>query len=147
MEEARNDSSMASGESQEQKTEVILEAHRNKTKVHFATLMIDICHLKKRGVGNKIAELQRQSRASRRHCKRWFRLLCSIHRARFICVTNDCLESNGCYCKITRLRRTSAADAVSAYIQVKLEDAPRLFEIPELECPDLWIRLPRHKMA
>ena len=38
-----------------------------------------------------------------------------------------------------------AADAVSAYTQVKLEDAPRLLKIPKSECPDVWIRLSRHK--
>ena len=26
-----------------------------------------------------------------------------------------------------------------------MEDAPRLFRIAKSECPDLWIRLPRHK--
>ena len=39
-----------------------------------------------------------------------------------------------------------AADAVSAYYtQVKMEDAPTLFKIPKSECPDIWIRLPKHK--
>ena len=38
-----------------------------------------------------------------------------------------------------------AADAVSAYTQVKMEDAPTLLKIPKSECPDTWIRLPRHK--
>ena len=38
-----------------------------------------------------------------------------------------------------------AADAVSAYTQVKLQDAPRLLKIPRSECPDVWIRLPRRK--
>ena len=38
-----------------------------------------------------------------------------------------------------------AADAVSAYTQVKMEDAHKLFKIPKSECPDIWIRLPRHK--
>ena len=38
-----------------------------------------------------------------------------------------------------------AADAVSAYTQVKLEDAPGLLRILKSECPDLWIRLTRHK--
>ena len=37
-----------------------------------------------------------------------------------------------------------AADAVSAYTQVKMEDAPRLLKIPKSECPDIRIRLPRH---
>ena len=38
-----------------------------------------------------------------------------------------------------------AADAVSAYNQVKMEDAHKLLKIPESECPEIWIRLPRHK--
>ena len=38
-----------------------------------------------------------------------------------------------------------AADAVSASTQVKLQDAPRLLNSPKSECPDVWIRLPRHK--
>ena len=38
-----------------------------------------------------------------------------------------------------------AADAVSAYTQVKMDDAHNLLKIPKSECPDIWIRLPRHK--
>ena len=38
-----------------------------------------------------------------------------------------------------------AADAVSAHTQVKMEGAPRLLRNPKSECPDVWIRLPRHK--
>ena len=38
-----------------------------------------------------------------------------------------------------------AADAVSAYSQVKTEDAPTLLKIPKSECPGIWIRLPKHK--
>ena len=38
-----------------------------------------------------------------------------------------------------------AADAENAYTQVKMEDAPILLKIPNSECPDIWIRLPRHK--
>ena len=38
-----------------------------------------------------------------------------------------------------------ATDAVSAYTQAKLEDAPRLLKSPKSECPDVWIRLARHK--
>ena len=34
-----------------------------------------------------------------------------------------------------------AADTVSAYTQVKLENAPRLLKVPKSECPDVWIRL------
>ena len=38
-----------------------------------------------------------------------------------------------------------AADAVSACTQIKMEDAPKLWKNPKSECPDIWIRLPRHK--
>ena len=38
-----------------------------------------------------------------------------------------------------------AADAVSAYTQVKIEDAHKLLKISKSECPDIWIRLPRHE--
>ena len=38
-----------------------------------------------------------------------------------------------------------AADAVSAYTQVIMEEAPKLLTIPKSECPDIWTRLPRHK--
>ena len=38
-----------------------------------------------------------------------------------------------------------ATDAVSAYTQVKMEDAQKLLKIPKSECPDIWIRLPLHK--
>ena len=40
---------------------------------------------------------------------------------------------------------SQAADAVSAKTQIKMEDAPRLLKIPKSECPDIWIRPPRHK--
>ena len=37
------------------------------------------------------------------------------------------------------------ADAISAYTQVKMEDAPSSLKISKSECPDIWICLPRHK--
>ena len=40
-----------------------------------------------------------------------------------------------------------AADAVSEYTQEKMEVANKFLKIPKSECPDIWIRLPRHKMA
>ena len=35
-----------------------------------------------------------------------------------------------------------AADAASAYNQVKMQDAPKFLKIPKSECSDIWIRLP-----
>ena len=64
-------------ESQKVFFEVILEAQRDKKKVHFATLM-DMCHLKKCGVGTQITQVRRQSRAPGRHCERRLWSLCSV---------------------------------------------------------------------
>ena len=33
-----------------------------------------------------------------------------------------------------------AADAVSAYTQIKMEDAPSLLRIPKSECPDIYCK-------
>ena len=30
-------------------------------------------------------------------------------------------------------------------LRSKIEKAPQLLKIPKSECPDMWIRLPRHK--
>ena len=34
---------------------------------------------------------------------------------------------------------------LSACTPLKMEDAPSLLKIPKSECPDIWIRLPKHK--
>ena len=44
------------------KKEVILEAQRDKKKVHVASL-VDVCLLKKCGMRSKNTEVERQSRA------------------------------------------------------------------------------------
>ena len=38
-----------------------------------------------------------------------------------------------------------ANDVVSAHTLVKMSDASRLLELPETECPTVWITLPRHR--
>ena len=47
--------------------------------------------------------------------------------------------------RLPGLRRTSRRRSISLH-PVKMEDAPRLLKIPKSECPDIWIRLPRHKV-
>ena len=76
----------------------ILEAQRDKRKGHFATLM-DICHLKN-------AELEPTLQKSKGRVV--LRSRCSLYWTGLVCVPNDCRKSNGWYCKITRLRRTSS---------------------------------------
>ena len=42
-------------------------------------------------------------------------------------------------------RDGQAADAVSAFTQVKMGDASKLLRFPRSECTDLWIRIPQHR--
>ena len=93
---------------------------------------------RKRGVRTQIAEIQRQSRDSVKDD--------SGANAAF---TEQCWSASQMIAAkvmdvIARLPDCDgqAADAVSAYIQIKLECAPRLLKIPNSECPDFWIRLP-----
>ena len=125
------------------KKEVIDEARTSGAKVHFASLM-DICHLKN-------AELEAK------HQK---------YKGRVV-LRGDIVKDDSGFCAVFTEEGSSAsqmtaakvmdiisrlpgcegqaADAVSAYTQVKTEDAPKLMKIHKSECPDIWIRLPRHK--
>ena len=125
------------------KKEVIDEARTSGAKVHFASLM-DTCHLKN-------AELEAK------HQK---------YKGRVVLRGDVVKDDSGSYAVFTEQGSSAsqvtaakvmgiisrlpgcagqAAAAVSASTQVKMEDAPKLLKIPESECPDIWIRLPRHK--
>ena len=65
-------------------------------------------------------------------------------------------EQGKCACQMTTAKvmdviarlpgcAREAADAVSAYTQVKMKDAPKLLKHPKSECQDVGICLPRHK--
>ena len=119
---------------------MIDEARTKGGKVHFASLM-DICHLKN-------AELDAK------HQK---------YKGRVVLRGDIVKDNSGSYAVFTEQRSSAsqmtaakvmdiisrlpgcdgqAADGVSAYTQVKMEDDPKLLKS---ECPDIWIRLPRHK--
>ena len=125
------------------KSEVIDEARSKGAQVHFASLM-DICHLKN-------AELEAQ------HQK---------YKGRVVLRGDTVKDDSGSYAVFTEQGSSAsqmtaaklmdiisrlpgcagqAADAVSAYNEVKMQDAPKLLKIPKSECPDIWIRLSRHK--
>ena len=125
------------------KKEVIDEARTKGAKFHFASLM-DICHLKN-------AELEAKHQQ---------------YKGRVVLRGDIVKDDSGSYAVFTdqgssASQMTAAivmdimsrlpgcagqtADAVSAYTQVKMEDAHKLLKIPKSECPDIWIRLPRHK--
>ena len=48
-------------------------------------------------------------------------------------------------CRLLGCAAGQAVDAISAYTRVTMEDAPKLLKNHKSECPDIWIRLPRHK--
>ena len=124
------------------KNEVITEARNEGRKVHFASLM-DLCHLKN-------SELEPQFQK---------------YKARVV-LRGDIVKDDSGSCAVFTEQGSSAsqmaaakvvdilsrlpgcagqaADAVSAYTQVKMEDAPSLLKIAKSECPDIWIRLPKH---
>ena len=125
------------------KKEVIDEAKTSGATVYVASLM-DICHLKN-------AELEAK------HQK---------YKGRVVLRDDIVKDDSGSYAVFTEQGSSAsqmtaakimdtisrlpgcdgqAADAVSAYTQVKMEDAHKLLKIPKSECPDIWIRLPRHK--
>ena len=122
---------------------MIDEARTKGARVHFASLM-DICHLQN-------AELETKA---------------SKHKGRVVLRGDIVKDGSGSYAVFTEQGSSAsqmtaatvmdiisrlpgcdgqAADAISAYIQVKMEDASKLLKIPKSECPDIWIRLPRHK--
>ena len=125
------------------KSEVIDEARTKGAKVHFASLM-DICHLKN-------AELETK------HQKYKGRVVLRGDIVKDDFVSYAVFTEQGSSASqmtaakvmdiISRLPGCAgrAADAVSANTLVKMEDAPKLLKIPKSECPDMWIRLPRHK--
>ena len=123
----------------EGKKEVIDETRMSGATFHFASLM-DICHLKNAELETKHQKIRRSSCTRRRHCERWFWILCSIHWTGIISISNDGGKSH----RLPKCAR-QAADAVSACTQVNMEDAPKLLKIPKSACPDIWVRLPKHK--
>ena len=127
------------------KKEVIDEARKEGRKVHFASLM-DICHLK-----NTELETKHQK-----------------YKGRVVLQGDIANDDSGSYAVFTEQGSSAsqmtaakvmdiiarlpgcagqAADAVSAYTQVKMEHVPKSWKIPKSECPDIWIRLPRHKWS
>ena len=112
------------------KKEVIKEIRAEK--FHFASLM-DLCHHKNSELEPQHQKIQRQSCAPRWHCARWFRIirqyLLNCYRLHPKMTAAEVMDIKsrlpGC--------AGQAADAVSAYTQVKMEDAPKLLKIPKSE--------------
>ena len=56
----------------------------------------------------KEPKIQRSSCTPRRHCERWFWILCSIYWMKIISITNDSGKSHGYHVQIAWLRRRSS---------------------------------------
>ena len=121
------------------KKEVIDKARTTGAKVNFASLM-DICHLKN-------AELEAKHQKYKGQV---------VLRGDIVKDDSGFTEQGSSASQMTAAKVMDiisklpgcdgqAADAVSAETKVKMEDAHKLLKIPKSECPDIWIRLPRHK--
>ena len=122
---------------------MIDEARTKGEKVHFASLM-DICHLKN-------AELEAKHQKYKGRVVLRGDIVKDDSGSYAVCTEQGSSASQVTAAKvvdiISRLPECAgqAADAVSAYTQVKMEDSSKLLKIPKSKCPDIWIRLPRQK--
>ena len=105
------------------KKEVVLEAQRDKKNVQFATLIGGRVVLRGDIVEEAFAVFTEQGSSASQ-----------MTAAKVMDVIARLPNCDG-----------EEADAVPAYTQAKMEDAPRLLRIPKSECMSIfsWIRLPR----
>ena len=126
------------------KREVIQEAPKERRTVHFATLM-DICHLKnadkeqtfQKCKGRVVLPNDNVENDSSGSCVVFTEKGSSAPPMTVAKVMEVIARLPGC--------AGQAADAISAYTQVKMKDAPQILKIPKSECPDIWMCLPRHE--
>ena len=136
MEKVLDNSSMANGKSRVRK-DVMLEAQTEEKKVHSAALM-DILSPPKHGVSTP-------------SCKNTMTESCSVVKLWQTTLGPSQFLLNRVRGRPTWLPQKwwdvvarlpdcdgQAADAVSAYTQLELENTPRLFKIRESGCPDMW---------
>ena len=96
------------------------------------------------GVGANSRSTKEELCFERRHCERRVWSLCSIYWTGLTSVTSDGRKSNGCYCSTARLRRTTSWRNIGGHPSEN-GGCSKLLKIPKSECPDIWIRLPKHK--
>ena len=122
---------------------MIAEARNEGRTVHFASSM-DLCHLKN-------SELEPQFQK---------------YKGRVVLRGDIVTDDSGSYAVFTEQGSSAsettaakvvdiisrlpgcagqAADAITAYNQVKMEDGPSLLKVLTSECPDIWTLPPKHK--
>ena len=97
------------------------------------------------GARTSVSEIQRSSCTPWWYCKRRFRVLRSIHWTRIISISNDSSWNHGYHFQKARMRRTSSGRSISFVPKKKLKMLTNCWNFSKSECPDIWIRLPRHK--
>ena len=116
---------------------------KTKKKVHFATL-VDNCHLKNAKLEPKFKKYTGRVVLRGDTVKDDSRAYAVLTEQGSSASQMTAAEVTDVIARLPDFDE-QAADAISAYTQVKLEDDPRLLEIPKSECPYIWIRLPHHK--
>ena len=97
------------------KQEVIEQAQKEGTTVHFATLM-DLCNFKKKSDWATRSKIHRRTCCTTwRRCGRWLRFVWSFHRAGILRVTHVRRQCSGCDFQTSRMRRTSKWCSVCQY--------------------------------
>ena len=126
------------------KNGVIVEARNECRTVHFASLM-DICHLENSELEpnfqkfkDRVAHRGDSVRDDSSSYAVFTEQGSSASQTTAAKVINVIARLPGC--------AGQAAEAISAYTHVKMKDDPSLLKIPKSECPDIWIRLPKHKL-
>ena len=124
------------------KKEVILEAHRDKKKVHFASLT-DICHIKN-------AELEPKYQKYKGRVVLRGDLVKDDSGAHAALTEQPPSASQMTAAKVMDViagRPDCAGQAADAVSQGRMEDAPKLLKIPRSQRPNARTRLPPHKVA
>ena len=106
MGEAGKDSGVGHSTSQKQ----IRGDRWSKDEGHKTSFCIINGHMssEKCWIGGKAPKIQRSSCTPRRHCERWFWILCSIHWTRITGISSDSSKSHGYHIQTPRMRRTSS---------------------------------------
>ena len=125
------------------KSEVMDEARKEGGKVHFASLM-DLCHLKNAELETKHTKknVELYSEATL-----WKMILDLMQYSQNIDHQHHKWRQERSWisypdCQVAQDRQLTQ---YLLRLTVKMEDAPILLKIHKSECPDIWIRLPRHK--
>ena len=101
----------------EKKSETNQRWSMNKDEGHKSSFCLTDGHLpfEECRIGDKAPKIQRSNCTPRRHCKRWFWILCSIYRIRIISITNDYSKNHGHHIQTARMRRTSSGRSICLY--------------------------------